>query len=79
MTREQKDLLVRAAAISGRSLTEFVVTAAQREAERTLREHQLIRLTLRDSVEFANALLNPPPPDPRLMGAAEAYRERVRG
>ena len=41
-------MLKRAAELQGRSLTDFVVTAASEAAVRFISEHQLIQLSLED-------------------------------
>ena len=73
LTPEQKAILQRAADISGRSLSGFVISSAQAAAEETIRTHQVIELTARESEQFVNALLNPPPPNERLRAAAARY------
>lgn len=75
ITAEQKDLLSRAAALVGRSLTDFVVTSAYETAVRTIREHQAMVLSERDRKVFVGALLNPPAPGARLRKAARRYRQ----
>ena len=75
VTPEQKELIQRAAEITGRSVTEFLVSSAEAEAERTIREHTLITLSVRDSLAFAEAILNPPTPGAQLRAAARRYRE----
>lgn len=74
---EQKELLQRAAALQGRSLSDFVVESAQRAAETTIREHSIIALSTQDSLIFAEAVLNPPLPSARLRAAAERYLDEV--
>jgi uncharacterized protein (DUF1778 family) len=71
----QKALLERAAALEGRSLSEFVLAYAQPAAERTIREQSVIALSTRDSETFVEALLNPPEPNERLRTAWERYRK----
>ena len=73
LTAEQTALLQRAADISGRSLTEFVISSAQAAAEQTIRTHQVIELSTRASEQLVNALLNPPPPNERLRAAAARH------
>ncbi|MDE3076279.1 MAG: DUF1778 domain-containing protein [Chloroflexota bacterium] len=73
LTPEQKALLQRAADLSGRTLTEFVISSAQSAAEETIRTHQIIELTVRESEQLANALLNPVPPNERLRAAAARH------
>ena len=75
ITAEQKDLLSRAAALVGRSLTDFVVTSAYETAVRTIREHQAMVLSERDRKLFVGALLNPRAPGARLRKAARRYRQ----
>ena len=75
ITAEQKDLLSRAAALVGRSLTDFVVTSAYETAVRTIREHQAMVLRERDRKLFVGALLKPPAPSARLRKAARRYKQ----
>ena len=72
---EQKALIQRAAALTGRSLTDFLVSSAQAAAEETIRTHQVIRLSARDSEILFEALLNPPEPNEALQEAARRHRE----
>jgi len=74
ITEEQKDLLSRAAALLGRSLSDFVVTCAYETAARTLREHQAMTLSNRDREVFVAALLKAPAPGARLRKAARRYK-----
>ena len=70
-------LLKRAAQIQGRSITDFVVTAAHDAARRTIEEAEIIRLSADDQRRFAEALLNPPEPNAAMRRAAEAHRRLV--
>jgi uncharacterized protein (DUF1778 family) len=70
----QKGLLQRAAVLSGRSLSEFVVASAQDAARRVIAEHESIRLSREEQQAFVEALLQPPEPNARLKRAAKAYR-----
>ena len=72
---EQKALIQRAAALTGRSLTDFVVSSAQAAAEETIRTHEVIRLSARDTEILIEALLNPPEPNEALREAARRHRE----
>ena len=67
----------RAAEIQGRSLSDFVVAAAQEAAQRTIEEAQIIRLSLEDQRRFAEALLNPAPLTPAMERAIERYRALI--
>lgn len=67
----------RAAEIEGRSVSDFVVSAARAAAERTIEETQIIRLSLEDQRALVEALLDPPEPTPTLRRAAKAYRRLI--
>mgnify|MGYP001366501337 FL=1 len=73
----QKSLLQQAAALSGRTLSEFVVASAQDAARRVIAEHESIRLSREEQLAFVQALLNPPEPNARLRRAAKSYRQKV--
>jgi uncharacterized protein (DUF1778 family) len=62
-----------AAELQGRSVSDFVVTAAQEAAHRTIEEVGLIRLSAADQRRFVDLLLNPLPPPPALLRAKEAH------
>ena len=74
LTDEQKALLQHAADLTGRSLTEFVVSSAQEIAARTVREHDVLTLSGRDRQVFVDALLKPSSPSRRLRQAARRYK-----
>jgi uncharacterized protein (DUF1778 family) len=69
----------RAAEIQGRSVSDFVVAAAQEAAHRTIEETEIIRLSVEDQRLLAESLLNPPEPSPALVRAAEHHRRLVQG
>ena len=68
----------RAAELQGRSVSDFVVAAAQEAARRTIEESHLIRLSVEDQARFAELLLNPPEPSHALRRAKEAHGRLVR-
>ena len=74
---EQKTELQRAATLSGRTLSEFVVASAQDAARRVIQEHETIRLSRAEQIAFVSALLKPPAANARLRRAAAAYREQM--
>lgn len=76
MSAAQKSLLQHAAALSGRTLSEFVVTSAQDAARRVIAEHESIRLSREEQQTFVQALLQPPEPNERLKRAAKTYLRR---
>jgi uncharacterized protein (DUF1778 family) len=67
----------RAAEIQGRSVSDFVVAAAQEAAHRTIEETQIIRLSVEDQCAFAEAILNPLPLAPAMERAIERYRRET--
>ena len=74
VTDDQKALFQRAADLTGRSLTDFVVSSAQEIAARTVREREVLTLSGLDRKVFLDAFLNPPSPSKRLRQAASRYK-----
>lgn len=70
-------LLRRAAELEGRTLTDFVITAVQAAAQRTIQQAEVVRLSLADQECFAQALLSPPPPAPALQRAFARHQRLV--
>ena len=68
--------LKRAAEIQGRTLTDFVVAAADEAACRAIEQTEIIRLSLADQRQIAAAILHPPAPTAALKNAARRYRDR---
>ena len=62
-------MLKRAAALQGRTMTDFVVSAVQEAALRAIERAEVIKLSLADQECFAKALLSPPPAAPALKRA----------
>lgn len=77
VSKEQKDLFLRAAELQGRSLTDFVIASAQQAAIDTVRTHDALVLSERDRQAFVSALLAAPAAGKRLEEAARRYRERT--
>ena len=73
-----KRKIERAAAMSGRSVSEFVVTAAASEADRAAESQGKTILSAEDWEVFYEALVNPPPPNLKLKKALRAH-SRLRG
>ena len=61
--------------MEGRSLTDFVVTAARNAAYRTIEEAQILTLSVEDQRQLAHAILNPPKPTPALRRAFNRRKE----
>jgi len=57
VTAEQKALIEHAAALQGRSVTDFVLAAVQDAAARAIEQHQRITLSINDGRSFVEALV----------------------
>ena len=68
----------RAAELQGRSISDFIVAAAQAEAHRMIEETQIIRLSVEDQRAFADAILNPHAPNDALRRAAAAHESLIK-
>lgn len=77
VTAEQKNLIERAAALQGRSVTDFVLTSVQDAARRAIEEHSQLALSVRDSEAFVDALLKQQPVNDRLRDTVRRYRARA--
>jgi uncharacterized protein (DUF1778 family) len=75
VTSEQKALIAHAAAIQGRTVTDFVLNSVQDAARRAIENHQHLHISVRDSQAFVEALLNPQPVNGRLCDTVRRYRE----
>jgi uncharacterized protein (DUF1778 family) len=75
VTAEQKTLIERAAALQGRTVTDFVLTSVQEAARRAIEQHQQLELSVRDSRAFVEALLRPRPVNARLRQTIRRYRQ----
>jgi uncharacterized protein (DUF1778 family) len=65
----------RAAEIQGRSVSEFIVDAAQQVAHRTIEETTIMRLSVEDQRLIMESILNPPEPAEALRRAFAAHRK----
>jgi uncharacterized protein (DUF1778 family) len=70
-------LVQRAAELQGSSVSEFVVSAAEKEARRALEEASTIRLSVEDQRRFVELLLSPPEPTPALERARSAHEALI--
>lgn len=77
VTREQKRVLMRAAALQGRSLTDFLVSSVQEAAMRVIEVHDSIQLGEQDRRAFVDALLSPAVPGRKLPAAARRFKQRT--
>jgi uncharacterized protein (DUF1778 family) len=72
--REVHALLKRAAEMQGRTLTDFVVTAAREAACEAIEQAEVVRLSVEDQRRVAEAILKPPAPVAALRRAAKRRR-----
>lgn len=77
ISTELHSMLKRAAEIQGRTMTDFVVSAVQDAAQRTIEQAEVIRLSLADQECFAQALLSPPQLAPALQRAFSRRRKLI--
>ena len=69
--------LKQAAELQGRSITDFVVSAAHDAAQRAIENQAIIRLSAEDQRRFTEALINPPAPNAALKHAKRLHLENV--
>lgn len=67
----------RAAELQGRSLSDFFVAAALKDAQRTIEDAQIIRLSVEDQQRFAELLIDPPPLAPAMKRALTARKRLI--
>ena len=77
ISKAQKTLFLRAAAVQGKSLTDFLVGSVQEAAERTLRTQEVLTLSERDRKIFVTTLLKPVAPGKVLRQAVKRYKART--
>ena len=75
---EQRDLIQRGADIEGRSVTDFMLAAAQEKAVRVIESMETIRLNIAESRKLAEALsAEPREPSQVQQDALRDYRRLV--
>jgi uncharacterized protein (DUF1778 family) len=70
-------IVKRAAEMEGRSLSDFIVSAAQEAARRTIEDTHIIRLSVEDQRRFVDMLLDPPAPADPLKRAKLAHSDLI--
>ena len=75
---EALSIVRRAAEIQGRSVSDFVVAAAQEAAQKTVAETEVIRLSREAQERFAKLLIKPHAVTPALKKAFARHRTLVR-
>ncbi len=76
-TAEQKELLVRAASLTGQSLSDFMRTAVEDRARRVIADHERVVVEGRARETFLAALAQPPKANDRLVALMERYAREV--
>lgn len=68
----------RAAEIQGRTMSDFVVSAAREAAQRAIADAEVIRLSVAESERFAHAILTPAEPVEALKRAVDLHDQLLR-
>ncbi len=67
-----------AAQLQGVPTSGFMKTVLSEAADRTIRQHEFIELSLRDRIAFAEALISSAPaPSRKAIAAAKRYKKRL--
>jgi uncharacterized protein (DUF1778 family) len=74
---DEKELIDRAAALTGSNTTDFVRSTTLAAAQEAIRTHEVTRLTSEGSRVFVEVLINPPEPNEHLRALAEEFGESV--
>ena len=69
----------RAAELQGRSVSDCLGAAALKDAQRTIEDAQIIRLSVEDQQRFAELLIDPPPRAPAMKRALKARQRLIAG
>ena len=74
---EQKELIERAAAYAGRTVSDFVLAHVESAAKKVIEEYERLHLDQAQSRVLVEALLAPKKPNKKLQRAMDDYRQRV--
>lgn len=76
LPKEQKEFFEYAASIGGfRTVTEFIISSAQYQAEKIIDDHNKVLSSKKDQEIFFDALTNPKKPTKKLKSAMMNYNE----
>ncbi len=73
---EEKAILLRAAVLKNKDLSEFVRQQSVEAAKAVIRDEEHVSLSRRDSLRVLELLENPPKPNAKLVSAAKALPKR---
>ena len=76
LSGQQKRLIEQGAALTGLSVSDFVIQSAARAAEQLVQSKQVITLTLEGQQALVAALESPPAPNAALRRAFGQYKAR---
>lgn len=71
---EALNIVKRAAELQGRSVSDFVIAAAQAAAHKAIEDIYIIRLSVEDQINFASSVFAPAKSKASLTRAAKTYR-----
>lgn len=74
---EVKKRIEYAAQLQGRSVTDFLVAAADAQAYKVIEQYQVVRLSVEQSQVLAAALLQTTKPNTKAIAAARRYKKRM--
>lgn len=78
LPKEQKEFFEHAASIGGfGTVTEFIISSAQDQAETIMEDHNKILASKKDMEIFFDALINPKKPNKKLRDAMANYNETI--
>jgi uncharacterized protein (DUF1778 family) len=77
ISADKKSILKNAAELTGRTLTDFVISSAYDAAVRVITEYQQLHLSIKDRDIFIQALISPPAPSANLIKAVKAYKKGI--
>jgi uncharacterized protein (DUF1778 family) len=77
-TPHEKALLMRAAAIEHLDMTSFVMRTALPAAQEVIERREHIKLSERGTLFVLDLLENPPPPNAKLIAAAQALDDNLK-
>jgi uncharacterized protein (DUF1778 family) len=74
---EAKQQIEQAAALQGRSVSDFVVQAAVDQANKVIEQQRIIRLTVDESISLAEMLMAEPEVNEKAVAAIRRYKETM--